>query len=260
VFDPRRQRVADGGIDVFMLSTQSAINLQVTDTSGLSTAANWNYFLWRLDHTLVDQPDQLVPNGSVLPILFRGSGSSTITPTITLSKNGAAFAAPAGTPAIAAVGNGLWKFTPEASDTSTNGPLAVKAVWATPATTPADVYSETQIAHHFVFADAAATLQSAFEAAMAAAIDDANLDVGFNRSGPGATEWTATIDDIDAEPIQGARVWVTSDADGDDTIAGYLTSDDDGKCLFLLDQGGTYYLWAKHSGKMQIAGQQFTVT
>ena len=47
------------------------------------------------------------------------------TPTVTISKNGAAFAAVSGT--VAEVGNGWYKLTPAATDVDTLGPLLIHA-------------------------------------------------------------------------------------------------------------------------------------
>jgi len=61
-----------------------------------------------------------------------------LSPTVTISKNGAAFAAPAGT--VAEVGNGWYKLTPSGADTTTNGLLLLHATAAT--ADPADVMAE----------------------------------------------------------------------------------------------------------------------
>lgn len=50
-------------------------------------------------------------------------------PTVLVSKNGGAFASPAG--AVAEVGNGLYKLTPTTADTGTLGPLALYATAGT---------------------------------------------------------------------------------------------------------------------------------
>jgi hypothetical protein len=75
---------------------------------------------------------QLIYNGDAKPITF-GMVSSTdhITaltggsPTVTISKNGGAYAAPAGT--VAEIGDGLYKLTPSGSDATTNGMLLLHA-------------------------------------------------------------------------------------------------------------------------------------
>jgi hypothetical protein len=66
----------------------------------------------------------------VIPFLMVSStdhinGETGLSPTVTLSKNGGAFAAPAGT--VAEVGNGWYKLTPAAADTNTLGSLILHA-------------------------------------------------------------------------------------------------------------------------------------
>ncbi len=57
------------------------------------------------------------------------SPSTGLTPTVTLSKNGGAFAAPAG--AVSEIGNGWYSVAANATDTNTLGPLALHASVAT---------------------------------------------------------------------------------------------------------------------------------
>lgn len=74
-----------------------------------------------------------VPLGNtteVLPFLMVDSsdhvaGKTGLTPTVTISKNGGAFAAPAG--AVAEIGEGLYKLLPAAADADTEGPLILHA-------------------------------------------------------------------------------------------------------------------------------------
>lgn len=56
------------------------------------------------------------------------SPKTGLTPTVTVSKNGAAFAAPAG--AVAEIGNGWYKVAGNATDTATLGPLLLHATAA----------------------------------------------------------------------------------------------------------------------------------
>jgi hypothetical protein len=53
------------------------------------------------------------------------TGATGKTPTVTISKDGGAFASPAGT--VAEIGHGLYKVGPAAADSDTAGPLALKA-------------------------------------------------------------------------------------------------------------------------------------
>jgi len=62
----------------------------------------------------------------VIPFLLVSStdhiaGATAVTPAVEISKNGAAFAAPAGV--VAEVGHGWYKLTPTATDTDTPGSL-----------------------------------------------------------------------------------------------------------------------------------------
>jgi hypothetical protein len=75
---------------------------------------------------------QLILNADTRPIPFmivqstdHITGLAGAVPTVTISKNGAAFAAPAGT--VAEIGNGWYKLIPTAADTGTNGPLLLHA-------------------------------------------------------------------------------------------------------------------------------------
>jgi hypothetical protein len=77
--------------------------------------------------------------------------------------------------------------------------------------------------------------------------------------GPGATQWTATLETA-GQPIADAAVWITTDAAGSNVVAGTLRTNDQGKVTFLLDAGQTYYMWARKSGMNPILGQSFVAT
>ena len=88
---------------------------------------------------------QLILNGDTRPILFFMAQSSDhisaltgATPAVTISRNGGAFAAPAGV--VAEVGNGWYRLTPAGSDATVNGVLLLHAT-ATGGD-PADVKSQ----------------------------------------------------------------------------------------------------------------------
>ena len=75
---------------------------------------------------------QLILNSDTRPIPFmivqstdHITGLTGAAPTVTISKNGGAFAAPAGT--VAEIGNGWYRLTPAAADTATNGTLLLHA-------------------------------------------------------------------------------------------------------------------------------------
>jgi len=73
----------------------------------------------------------LLKNGStakVIPFFMADSsdhvtGKAGVTPTVTISKNGAAFGSPTGT--VAEVANGWYKLTPAAGDVDTNGEMVL---------------------------------------------------------------------------------------------------------------------------------------
>ena len=64
--------------------------------------------------------------------------------------------------------------------------------------------------------------------------------------GPGAISHTVTVNS-GGNPVDGAEVWVTTDAAGNSVIAGTLVTDAFGRVTFTLD-AGTYYLWAQKAG------------
>jgi hypothetical protein len=75
---------------------------------------------------------QLILNGDTRPVLFfmaqsgdHISGLIGAAPAVTISRNGGAFAAPAGT--VAEVGNGWYGLTPAGADATTNGVLLLHA-------------------------------------------------------------------------------------------------------------------------------------
>jgi hypothetical protein len=85
---------------------------------------------------------QLILNGDTRPILFfltaaadHIAGITGASPSVAISKNGAAFVAPAG--AVSEVGDGWYKLTPAGADVATNGVLVLHAGAA--GADPADV-------------------------------------------------------------------------------------------------------------------------
>lgn len=78
-------------------------------------------------------------------------------------------------------------------------------------------------------------------------IDDGaliRLVTSESNVGPGAISYAVTVTKPDLTPISGAQCWVSTDEDGDNTIAGALTTDAFGIATFFLD-AGTYYLWVQ---------------
>jgi hypothetical protein len=70
---------------------------------------------------------------------------------------------------------------------------------------------------------------------------------GGSAIGPGSIAFTVTIRDDLTNPLDGAEVWISTDAAGSNVIAGALSTDAMGKCTFMLD-AGNYFLWVTHSG------------
>ena len=82
--------------------------------------------------------------------------------------------------------------------------------------------------------------------------------------GEGEGNWGATIGDgaqvgsgskaekitIQSEgvAVEGASVWVSTDAIGVNVIAGTLLTNEDGDVIFMLDPDSTYYIWVKKDG------------
>jgi hypothetical protein len=77
-------------------------------------------------------------------------------------------------------------------------------------------------------------------------------------AGAGATPWVLTIGDGE-DPIEGASVWVSTDAGGDNVVAGPLISDSFGDVTFLLD-AGAYYAWVRSDGFNPELSSEFTVS
>jgi hypothetical protein len=234
---------------------EGSVAVTVIDLAGLSTACAWSYKLCRLNEIDVIQPSQIIANGSTNAILFRMSGTSG-TPTVELSKNGAAFAAAAGV--VSSVSSGLagpwWKLTPTAADTNTNGPLVVAATREVVGQT---AYVETQYATHFIFGDATDAIATAVDAVLQDDFDAINEGIG---AGAGGIEWPITINDDNGDPLSGVDVWLTTDEGGEEIARGSLVTDDDGVARFLVDVDVTYYVWAKIAGKQAIQGETFTAT
>jgi hypothetical protein len=96
-------------------------------------------------------------------------------------------------------------------------------------------------------------------------LDDRISDVsggggGGGVAGEGSTEWELIIEDGSSNPLDGVAVWVTTDADGDNVVAGTIHTDAFGVVTFFLDPGGPYYAWRSRSGINFSNPQSFTVT
>ena len=76
-----------------------------------------------------------------------------------------------------------------------------------------------------------------------------NLDIKSSTleiKGPGGISYPVTVSDTSNNPIQGAQVWLTSDPEGDNVVAGTLLTDSSGTAIFEVPTG-TYFLWRMHS-------------
>jgi hypothetical protein len=121
---------------------------------------------------------QLILNGDTRPILFfltsasdHISGMTGVTPSVTVSKNGAAFATPAG--AVAEVGDGWYRLTPAGADVTTNGIFLLHAT-ATGAD-PVDVKCQVVVFDPY---DAAPTLPEITGGVLETALPESYADNG----------------------------------------------------------------------------------
>ena len=83
------------------------------------------------------------------------------------------------------------------------------------------------------------------------------LTVDSESVGSGADTVTITIRDLSSNPIPDSDVWITSDAAGNVVVAGTRQTDSNGRVVFLLDAGATYYLWSQKDGYNSNRGVQF---
>lgn len=130
----------------------------------------------------------LIKQSSTTPICFlmilssdHITGATGLTPTVTLSKAGAAFASPAGT--VAEVANGWYKLTPTSADTGTLGELLIHAS----AVTADPVDDRVRVV--------------AFDPDAAANLGLTDLDAAISSRADGAAYTTARaakLDDLDA--------------------------------------------------------------
>jgi len=75
------------------------------------------------------------------------------------------------------------------------------------------------------------------------------IDLISGTAGPGGDQVTLTLLEDDAvTPIAQASVWITTDQNGTNTIAGSLSTNSLGQVTFLLDDGLQYYRWARKDG------------
>lgn len=157
-------------------------------------------------------------NSTSHPILFfmadtsdHITGLTGLTPTVTLSKNGASFVAAAG--AVSEVGNGWYALAGNATDRSTEGTLVIHA-----------------------------------EASGADPFDmDYEIDAGeLSTESTGSSTYTDTITDDDGDPIEDVQVELYSDSDYT-TLVAVEETDVNGVFTFSLNPG-TYYVRCIKSG------------
>ena len=87
------------------------------------------------------------------------------------------------------------------------------------------------------------------------------IDVAVSsRVSQGAGALTRTLGiTVSGNPLEGASVWVATDAAGANIVAGPLVTSSQGEITLLLD-AGTYYAWAQKDGYDAIVAQQVSVT
>lgn len=82
---------------------------------------------------------------------------------------------------------------------------------------------------------------------------------GGGGTGSGAIETTVTIRTTSSDPISNAEVWITTDNEGVNIVAGTLYTDAFGNATFMLD-AGTYYMWVQKPGVNFPVPQTLTVS
>lgn len=89
-------------------------------------------------------------------------------------------------------------------------------------------------------------------------IDTSRVSEVGGTTGSGSESTTITIDD-GSNPVEGAAVWVSTDAAGSNVVAGTLYTNTFGRVTFLLDPGD-YYRWVQHSNYNFTNPVQLTVS
>lgn len=82
--------------------------------------------------------------------------------------------------------------------------------------------------------------------------------IGNPQTGLGATQTTVQAV-VDAVPISGAEVWITTDSAGTNIHAGTLNTNAQGNAVFWLDPG-TYYVFIRHDTKTFTNPTEITVS
>jgi len=123
------------------------------------------------------------------------TGKTGLTPTVTISKNGGAFAAPAG--AVTELANGWYRVAGNATDTNTNGMLALHA--AATGADPTDMYAAVVVAY-----DPNDTIRLGLTALPNANAAAAN---GLLTSGNGANQLTTASGNVTLTPTSVQAIW-----------------------------------------------------
>jgi hypothetical protein len=87
------------------------------------------------------------------------------------------------------------------------------------------------------------------------------IDVAVSsRLSQGAGALTRTLGvTVGGNPLEGASVWVATDAAGTNIVAGPLVTSSQGMVTLLLD-AGTYYVWVQKDGFNAIVGQSVVIS
>jgi hypothetical protein len=169
---------------------------------------------------------QLILNGDTRPVVFgmvssadHVSALTGASPTVVISKNGGAFAAPAG--AVAEIGQGWYKLTPSGADATTNGPLLLHATASggDPADISAQVvaFSPYDSVHLGLSALPSAAAGASGGLPLSDALGDVTLDASFT---------TTLIASIAASVLATPANKLTTDGAGRVAVGAYAAGED----------------------------------
>lgn len=155
------------------------------------------------------------------------TGKEGLTPTVSISKNGQPFEAPQAS--VIEIGKGRYYLEANASDNDTLGILALHAE-----------------------ADGADDVDLDFE------VVNYDPDLGSSVQGTGSVEHTIFVKTTGLVVISDVQVYITTDINGNNIVAGSSPTDSFGQVTFLLDPG-TYFCWRQKTGYNFTNPQQFSV-
>lgn len=147
------------------------------------------------------------------------TGATGKTPTVQISKNGAAFASPAG--AVTEVGAGIYQLAANATDANTPGPLVLSI--AAPGCDPADY--AWKVEQELTAAAVDAQLSGSHGAGL----------WGSTAAGTGTNQVTITIQDNNGAPIPNVSVTIKNSAQTATLAAGFTNTL--GQVVFMLANG-----------------------